>query len=158
MVLDVVIEGYNERFHSSYSRFSLFRREILRGWNVELGELWELKDELFYNERQCEECIRKKGITYTEFQEMVLEQIIKILNEYDKPYNEGMKIFANHSDADGEITPNECVLVLKSFERVDPNKFDDSSIYDNMWYRDSYKMWIKMLTYAIENNKDITFG
>ena len=38
------------------------------------------------------------------------EQTDEILEEYDKPYDEGMEIFANHSDCDGEITSDECVF------------------------------------------------
>ena len=88
----------------------------------------------------------------------IQEQIDKILDEYDKPYNEGMKIFARHSDCDGEITSKECELLLKSFERVDPDKFDNSDEEMNEWYRESYDIWLNMLKYAIENNKSIIFG
>ena len=70
------------------------------------------------------------------FKNTVQEQIDNILDEFDKPYNEGMKLFANHSDCDGEFTPDECVLV---------------------WYRESYEVWQKMLIYAIENDQSILF-
>ena len=61
------------------------------------------------------------------------------MEEYDKPYNEGMKIFAKHSDCDGEITSDECVLLLKSFGRVDPDKFDKDKdylwlVFRKFWY------------------------
>ena len=85
-------------------------------------------------------------------------QMRKILDEYDAPYNEGMKIFFYHSDCDGEITPDECKLLLKSFERVDPEKFDKSDEDINEWYRESYEIWKKMMEYAIKNNKSIIFG
>ena len=88
----------------------------------------------------------------------VQERINQILEEYDKPYNEGMKIFAYHSDCDGEITPEECVLLLKSFERVDPEKFENNNINDNDIYRESYEIWKKMMAFAIENNKSIIFA
>ena len=57
----------------------------------------------------------------------------EILNEYDKPYNEGMKIFAHHSDYDGELTPEESGLVLKSFNRVNPDNFKKLDVYYNTW-------------------------
>jgi len=88
----------------------------------------------------------------------IQERINQILDEYDQPYNEGMKIFANHSDCDGEITPEECVLLLKSFERVDPEKFENTNINDNDFYRESYEIWKKMMAFAIENNKSIIFA
>ena len=92
------------------------------------------------------------------YEDNTQEKINKILDEYDKPYNEGMKLFANHSDCDGEFTPDECVLILKSFGRVDPDKFDNSDEEDNKWFRESYVIWQKMMIYAIENNKSILFG
>ena len=81
----------------------------------------------------------------------------KILDEYDKPYNEGMKIFYYHSDCDGNISSKKCELLLKSFQRVDSEKFDNSDEYDNEWYRESVDIWKKMMTYAIENNKSKIF-
>ena len=39
--LDVIVDGF-EKFHCSYSSFSIFRRQILRGWNKEFGVLYEL--------------------------------------------------------------------------------------------------------------------
>ena len=140
MVLDVFVEGCDDSFGCQYSGFGKFRCEIIRGWNEELGELYEsvLPDYSCSN--------------YT------LSKMNKILDEYDKPYNEGMKLFFNHSDSDGEFTPAECELILKSFEHVDPEKFDKSDDYYNKWYRESYVVWIRMLKYAIENNKSILFG
>ena len=85
-------------------------------------------------------------------------KISEILDKYDRPYNIGMKIFAYHSDCDGKIMPYESRLVLDSFKRVDPEKFDKSNEDDNEWYRECYDTWIKMLNYSIEHNKDIIFG
>ena len=56
------------------------------------------------------------------------------------------------------ITPDECVLILKSFGRIYPDKFDKSDEYNNDWYRESYVVWQKILAYAIENDKSIIFG
>ena len=94
----------------------------------------------------------------TECLEDLEKKMEKILDEYDKPYNEGMKLFFYHSDCDGEFTPAECELILPAFQRVDPEKFDKSDEYYNKWYRESYVIWIRMLKYAIENNKSIYFG
>ena len=41
MVLDVFVEGCDDSFSCQYSGFSKFRCEILRGWNQELGKLYE---------------------------------------------------------------------------------------------------------------------
>ena len=57
-------------------------------------------------------------LTRKEETNQLTEKIKKILDKYDKPYNEGMKIFANLSDYEGEISPKECTLVLKEFQRV----------------------------------------
>ena len=159
MVLDVFVKGCDESFSCRYTGFSKFRREILRGWNEKLGELYEKKYGFLWDE---------SGEFMGWFQMLdkiksaqsngIQEQMDKILDEYDKPYNEGMKIFARHSDCEGEINSKECELVLKSFERVDPDKFDNSNKELNEWYRESYDIWIKMLKYAIENNKSIIFG
>ena len=67
-----------------------------------------------------------------------------------------MKLFAFHSDSDGEISPKEIVLFLKSFGRVDPEKFVKT--YDNEFLRESYDIWLEMLSYSIENNESIIFG
>ena len=88
----------------------------------------------------------------------IVTKINQILDEYDKPYNEGMKLFANHSESDGEITPEECVLLLKSFNRVDPEKFENTNVDDNEFYRESYDIWKQMMAYAIENNESIIFS
>ena len=159
MVLDVFVKGCNESFSCRYTGFSKFRCEILRGWNEELGKLYEKKYGFLWD---------KSGELMGWFEMLdkiksaesnrIQEQIDKILDEYDKPYNEGMKIFARHSDCEGEITSKECELVLKSFERVDPDKFDNSDEEINEWYRESYDIWLKMLKYAVENNKSIIFG
>ena len=157
MVLDVYIEGCDISFSCRYSGFTKFRIEILRGWNQELGQLYEQSHAQLFD--------RKNFATLGYF-ELLLNMSIpndleikmnKILDEYDKPYNEGMKLFCYHSDCDGEITPEECALLLKSFERVDPEKFDKSDSYDNEWYRQSFDIWKKMMAYAIKNNKSILF-
>ena len=159
MVLDVFVKGCDESFSCRYTGFSKFRCEILRGWNEELGQLYEKKYGFLWDENGefmgwFEMLNKIKNAQSNGIQ----EQMDKILDEYDKPYNEGMKIFARHSDCEGEITSKECELVLKSFERVDPDKFDNSNEEINEWYRESYDIWLKMLKYAVENNKSIIFG
>ena len=69
-----------------------------------------------------------------------------------------MKLFYHLSDCDGEITSDECVILLKSFGRVDPNKFDKFVQYDYEFVVEGFDIWKKMMTYAIENNKSILFG
>ena len=158
MVLDVFVEGCDDSFSCQYSGFSKFRCEILRAWNPELGRLYETKYGFLWNNQGLIGLFRMLSENKNGNSNNIQEQIDKILDEYDKPYNEGMKIFAKHSDCDGEITSKECVLVLKSFERVDPDKFDNSDEEMNEWYRESYDIWLNMLKYAIENNKSIIFG
>ena len=85
------------------------------------------------------------------------ERINQILDEYDKPYNEGIKLFYHHLDADGEITPDECVILLKSFGKVDPEKFRKSKKDDYEFVLKGFDKWKKMMSYAIENNKNIIF-
>ena len=138
MVLDVFVEGCDYSFACQYSGFAIFRCEIIRGWNEELGELYEsvLPDYSCSN--------------YT------LSKMNKILDEYDKPCNVGMRLFFYHSDCDGEFTPAESELVLATFKHVNPDKFKKSIYYP--WIRQSYYIWIKMLEYSIENNKSVLFG
>ena len=159
MVLDVYIEGCDISFSCRYSGFGVFRCEILRGWNQELGELYDKRYGFLWDRES-----RADSYFFQMFKEnkfcgpnKIQERIDKILDEYDKPYNIGMKIFAKHSDCDGEFTPDECVLILKAFGRVDPEKFDKTDL-NNDWFRESYEVWQKMLAYAIENNKSIYFG
>ena len=38
------------------------------------------------------------------------------------------------------------------------DKFDNSNKEHNEWFRESYDIWIKMLKYAVDNNKSIIFG
>ena len=147
----IYVEGCDVSFSCRYSGFSKFRCEILRGWNEELGKLFEQTIGLFGIFMMIESSKSGKP-------NPVQERINQILEEYDKPYNEGMKIFAYHSDCDGEITPEECVLLLKSFERVDPEKFENINIDDNDFYRESYIIWKKMMAFAIENNESMIFG
>ena len=157
MVLDVFVEGCDDSFSCSYSGFSKFRSEILRAWNSELGKIYNekygflLRDDFGPNE------LDKLIYTHLRKGNPFDIRMNKILDEYDKPYNEGMKLFCYHSDCDGKITPEECALLLKSFERVDPEKFDKSDSYDNEWYRQSFDIWKKMMAYAIKNNKSILF-
>ena len=165
MTLDVYVEGCDASMSCMYSGFSKFRTEILRGWNEELGKLYEKRlnfmfkgdfDKDFFEILSKHQDNLKEG--FAEYFKSYDEKIKKILDEFDKPYNEGMKIFAYHSDCDGEITPAQSELVLKAFMRVDPEKFDDSDEENNKWYRETYETWITMLTYSIENGKSIIFG
>ena len=159
MVLDVFVEGYDVSMNCRYSGFTAFRCEIFRGWNEELGRLYQRKYRFIWDKHD--------NFGFLGFASFLIERqkvndfdikMKKILDEYDRPYNEGMKILFYHSDCDGEITPDECVLVLKSFQHVDVEKFDKSDESMNEWYREMYDTWTTMLTYAIENNKSILFG
>ncbi len=156
MVLDIYVEGCDDSMSCQYSGFGKFRCEILRGWNEELGKLYEQKFGFLWD--------RKNEFSFLGFfmksneGDSLEERIKKILDEYDRPYNEGIKLFLYHSDCDGEFTPAECEVLLKSFEHVDPEKFDNSDEETNQWLRESYETWINMLKYAIENNKSILFG
>ena len=157
MVLGINVKGCQYSISCMYSGFALFRYEILRIWNQELGELYKKQHdsafEDFINRDKLEPF--KKFINYQE-RNIMGEKIKNILDNYDKPYNEGMRIFAFHFDCDGEINPEECVLLLKSFGRIDPEKFVKSE--DNEFLRESYDIWLEMLTFAIENNESIIFG
>ena len=163
MVLDVFVRGCKISFSCQYSGFSKFRGEILRGWNEELGQLYQqqfnsLHDIIIRSFNIDNENLLLRNHFVLNRRKEIESRIEKILNEYDKPYNEGMKIFAYHSDCDGEITPSQCELLLKAFEHVDVDKFDDSNEEMNEWYRESYENWIQMMIYAIENNKSILFS
>ena len=159
MVLDIFVEGCDDSMSCQYSGFGKFRCEILKGWNEELGKLYQEKYGCLWN-RDIEFGFLAWASILTKTNEIksIDDKMKKILEEYDKPYNEGMKIFFYHSDCDGEINPAECELVLTSFNRVDPEKFDKSNEEINEWLRESYNTWIVMLKYAIENNKPIIFG
>ena len=105
------------------------------------------------------EVLKKYSYSYNDInnRKFLSNKIEKILNEYDKPYNEGMKILAYHSEGDGIITPEESILILKSFDRVNPDKFEESDKNNIGWHRESYYVWKKMLAFAIENNENIEF-
>ena len=158
MVLDVFVEGCDESFSCRYTGFTKFRSEIFRGWNEELGRLYEQKYAFLFDDNLDVGALGFMGLVKMGRPNHLDVQMRKILDEYDVPYNEGMKIFFYHSDCDGEITPDECKLLLKSFERVDPEKFDKSDEDINEWYRERYEIWKKMIQYAIRNNKSIIFG
>ena len=159
MVLEVFVEGCDESMECRYSGFSKFRCEILRGWNEELGKLYEKRYSFIWEENDE---LNVLGLTMflsnQNDQKSLDEKIKQILNEFDIPNNEGMKLFYNHSDCEGIFTPSECELILKSFQHVDCEKFDksDEDIYE--WLKETYNIWLKMLKYAIENNKNIVFG
>ena len=157
MVLDVFVEGCDDSFSCQYTGFSMFRCQILKGWNQELGRLYEQKYGFLWNKRGNLDFFALIGMLKFGQSNDINVKFDEILEEYDKPYNEGMKIFAKHSDCDGEITSDECVLLLKSFGRVDPDKFDKDEDYDD-WYLESFDIWKKMMAYAIENNQSILFG
>ena len=156
MTLDVFVEGCEDSFECKYGGFTLFRCQIFKGWNQELGKLYEQKYGFIWDIKKS---IGVAGFFCIQsgFYKNIDKRMDQILEEYDRPYNEGMKIFANHSDCDGEITSDECVLLLKSFGRVDPDKFDKDEDYDD-WYLESFDIWKKMMAYAIENDQSILFG
>ena len=165
MVLDVYVEGCEDSMSCMYSGFSKFRIEILRGWNEELGKLYENMLGSIFEAKFDSDFFQFVSNYKNDFKEGMKEylkskqdKINKILDEFDKPHNEGMKIFAKHSDCDGEITPAQSELVLDAFMRVDPEKFDDSNKEMNDWYRETYETWIKMLKYSIEHGKSIIFS
>ena len=158
MLLDLFFEGCEEYFSSRYIGFQRFKCEILRGWNSELGVLYNnhysylwnnIENDISFGTVETIELFQRKK----SFE--IIEKIDKLLNEYDKPYNEGMKIFIYYSNSGSEITPDKCVLLLKSIERVDPNKFDNSSKDNFLWFRKSYIIWKKIIASAIEDNKNI---
>ena len=162
MVLDLYVEdnAKNEDYSIScaYSGFTYFRCELLRGWNENLAELYEIYfSDLMERERTYKTINEKEISEYMSNKSLTERKIKQILDEYDKPYNKGMKLFIYHSDCDGEFTPSECELILKSFGRVDPNKFDKNDIHFG-FYNMMYKKWKKMMAFAIEINKNIIFG
>ena len=156
MTLDVFVEGCEDSFECKYGGFTLFRCQIFKGWNQELGKLYEQKYGFIWDIKKS---IGLAGFFCIQsgFYKNIDKRMDQILEEYDRPYNEGMKILYNHSDCDGEITPDECVLLLGSFGRVDPDKFDKDEDYDD-WYLESFDIWKKMMAYAIENDQSILFG
>ena len=164
MTLDIFVEGCDDSFSCRYSGFGYFRCQIFRGWNLELGKLYEKKFGFLWSRNDTTSSFNFGLLNLLRFQGQfggVCDEeakINQILEEYDKPYNEGFKLLYNHSDCDGEITPDECVMLLKSFGRVDPEKFDKSVDYDYEFVMEGFDIWKKMMTYAIENNKSILFG
>ena len=161
MVFDAYVEGCDERFSCAYRGFAKFKCEIFRGWNEELGKLydenfrylWEDSDTSITNNFNFMDLIR----LYNERENGVIGQKMKkILNEYDKPYNEGMKIF--YGLGDNRVSPKECKLILDALERVDVEKFDKADAEINEWLNDSYDTWKIMLKYAVDNNVDLVCG
>ena len=158
MVLDVYVEGCDDSFSCQYAGFTKFRTEILRGWNEELGKLYEQKYAFLFDKNTNFCKLGFLGLLQMGEPNELDEKMWKILDEYDRPYNVGMKLFFYHSDCDGEFSPSECELILKSFDRVDPDKFDKSDKRNYEWFKESYETWKKMMKYAIQNNKSIIFG
>ena len=160
MVFDAFVEGCNVRFSCGYPGFEKFKCEIFKGWNEDLGNLFEEKSRYLWDEKFS----ITKHFSFVELMQLAYERengllgqkIKKILNEYDKPYNEGMKLF--YKLGDQILSPNECKLILDAFNRVDTSKFDKSSEDDNEWLLDSYDTWKTMLKYAVDNNKNLTCG
>ena len=78
----------------SYSGFGNFRNEILRSWNEELGKLYQEKYGFLWN-RDIEFGFLALSSMLTKINEInsIDDKMKKILEEYDKTYNEGMKIF-----------------------------------------------------------------
>ena len=149
MVFDAFIEDSDYNFSCGYGGVAFFIYQIFRGWNLELGALYEKINGWLW---------RSKKPTYSYDLDLCnsIQQKIKIiLNEYDKPYNEGMKIFLNF---EGEITPKKCVLLLKAFGRVNPQKFEYTDKDAYKWFIKSFYFWQKMVAFAIENNKSINCG
>ena len=160
MSLDIFVEGCENYFSSTYIGFQRFRCEILKGWNSELGDLYQNRFSYLWNNNEDPfpfGIIEMMELFQIKHSSVAIEKINKLLDEYDKPYNEGMKIFIHHSDGGGEITPDECVLLLKSFGRVNPDNFDNTVEENNIWFRKGYNIWMKMLAFAIENNRSIIF-
>ena len=151
MVFDACVEGCKDNFSCGYAGWFEVSCEIIRGWNEELAKLFEKKYGHYWD----------RSYTYTipsESKRKELdEKMNEILNKYDKPYNEGMKLFI-HPCNEFNYTPAECELLLAVFERVDPDKFNNYNKNDNKWYKKVYIIWIRMLKYAIENNENLHFG
>ena len=164
MTLDIFVEGCDDSFSCRYSGFGYFRWQIFRGWNLELGKLYEKKFGFLWDKNDGTSGFNFGILNLLLFRgkfgssEDGESKINQILDEYDKPYNEGFKLLYHHSDCDGEITPDECVILLKSFGRVDPENFDKSDKDDYEFVVEGFDIWKKMMTYAIENNKSILFG
>ena len=161
MVLDVFVKGCNERFSCGYRGFPKFKCEILRGWNEELGKLYEEISKYLW---EGNDNSLGKYLNFFELAQLAREKengivgqkIKKILEEYDKPYNEGMKLFYDLFDK--EVSPKECKLILDAFERVDVEKFDKSDKETNEWIIESYESWKIMLKYAVEHNENLICG
>jgi len=160
MVFDAFVEGCKVRFSCRYPGFEKFKCEIFKGWNEDLGNLFEEKSRYLWDEKYS---ITKQfsfmelmQLSYERENGLLGQKIQKILNEYDRPYNEGMKLF--YKLGDQILSPNECKLILDAFNRVDTSKFDKSDEDDNEWFLDSYDTWKTMLKYAVDNNKELTCG
>ena len=160
MGFDARVDGCEESFSCSHGGLAKFKCEIFRGWNEELGILYEEKSRYLWDDNHTftqnfsfMELIQ----LYKERENGILGQKIrKILNEYDKPFNEGMKIF--YDVADCLLTPKQCKLILDAFNRVDINKFDKSDKDIHEWLIESYDIWKEMLQYAIDHNENIRCG
>ena len=161
MVLDVYVEGCEERFSCANSGFAKFKCEIFRGWNEDLGKLYE--ENFRYLWQDFDTSIAKNfdfndliKLHYEREKGVLGQNIKKILDEFDKPYNEGMKLF--YGLGDNVVSPKECKIILDSFERVNAEKFDKSDQDMNEWLVESYDTWKIMLKYAVDNNVNLICG
>ena len=161
MVLDAFVEGCDESFSCAYRGFAKFKCEIFRGWNEDLGKLYDENFRYLWQgfDTTKENSFDFNGLIKLHYERengIVGQKIKKILNEFDKPYNEGMKLF--YDLGDNEVSPKECKIILDAFERVNVEKFDKSDEYTNEWLIEGYNTWKIMLKYAVDNNVNLIVG
>lgn len=73
---------------------------------------------------------------------------------FSKNTHPGLFIFMQHSDCDGEISPNDCIKVAKDLEALCP-KIEQYDINNN--YISLIKMFVKGCLLAAKNNESLTF-
>ena len=161
MEMRICVEGCEHFMICTRSEFAKFKVEVLRGWNEELSELLAQKyKHSFYDPIDVNqdfiriEILNTLSSATTDTSALKLN-IDKILNEFDLPYNKGMKIFIYITENTFHITPEESKLILESFKRVDDEKFQKNEYYERL--KVNFYSWIEMLLFSVSHQKNIVF-
>lgn len=131
MGLDIMIKGldYKDSYHSSYTGFAHYRKEIAKAYNKRFGELYEIAMLKF---------LKGEDLSSKEIEEL------------NKLCNDDLDIFLWHSDCDGKLTVSECRKVYKLLKKYESNLFPFP-------YNEFHEKFISNLRFCIDNRRTMYF-
>lgn len=133
MGLDIKIKGmsYEETYHCGYMTFKVYRLEVAKAYNDEIGELYESMMRFPY--RLTEEEI----------------------NRWNEICNDDLDLFLLHSDCDGKLTWKECRAIYKAMKDL---KFDmQGHNYGAMNVYDMHTQWLNMFKFCWKHRVTMWF-